>query len=223
MKNFVYILEQLTQTIQQDDSFDVYAFDLISLLNLTDAELTEIRAAVQEVELIHVDEFWELTEAIYKHLMLPTITPDLQKYFTELQQSSHKVVQVLYQLHPWKTFQLQATNLEKETILTSKLTLNTIYAEMQIQRFLDHLHIEDKSWKNELYDFDYAFNFESTVETLFRTLAFTSWQKAKGLTNAQTSGFIVERQGGSHTYDLDNGINIDELELSIEAYIAAYK
>lgn len=211
MKNFVQILQQLTQTIQNREDLAPFAFNLVSLVKITDKERSQLKLEAQDIELIHVDAFWELTEVIYKKLMLPTIATDLQDYFFQLQQVSHKKLKITYEFILWEKFRLITTSLEKEALLTRIVKLETTYAEEQLEKFLNHIGINDTSWKSELYDFDYAFNFESTIETLFRDLAFVCWQKSKEQTKTKTIGCISEVKGGSYTYNLDNGTTIDEL------------
>lgn len=198
MQNFPKYLKNLPQIIQEDNSLDPFSFELISLANLSNDDLSKTKEEVKDIELIHCDEFWELTEEIYKRLMLPTISQELQEFFTQLQETSSKPLQLSYQFFPWQEFKLTTANYDSKVF-----KLRTKYAEQQIQTFLDHLEIKDQNWINDLYDFDYKFNFESEVESLFRELAFDAWKVAKENTQGNTKATLTEANGGSHIYDLD--------------------
>jgi hypothetical protein len=198
MTRFLNSIQTLTQHIQENNSLDSFSFDLIQLANLSDKERSQIQQEVKDIELIHVHEFWELTEEIYKRLMLPTITQELQDYFSQLQKLSNKFVEITYEFQPWKEFVLRSSHSQE-----TKLILKTSYAESQIQKLLNYLGIQDKTWLNDLYDFDYKVNFESEVEALFRDLAFDCWERAKSETQSQLKASIKEVNGGSFTYDLD--------------------
>jgi len=198
MNDFLKSLKILTTRVQENNSLNPFSFDLISLSNLPEDKLTKIKKEVLGIELVHCDEFWELTEHIYKQLILPTISKELQEYFVALQTSTSEVLQVSYQLIPWKEFQLITSNSNPRTF-----TLQTEHAEKQIQLFLDYFNIKDSNWMEDLYDFDYKFNFESEVESLFRELAFDAWKVAKENTQSNTKATLTEANGGSHIYDLD--------------------
>lgn len=104
--------------------------------------------------------------------MLKTITKELEDYFVELQNLVKKSVEITYQLIPWKESLLKSSH-EQEV----NLILQTNYAENQIQNLLNHLGIQDNTWHDDLYNFDYKFNFESEVEALFREILFTTWNR----------------------------------------------
>ena len=196
MRTFIKSLETLTQQIQENNSLDPLSFDLIQLANLSDDDLSKIKSEVKGIELIHMHEFWELTEEIYKRLMLKTIAQELQNYFEELQKTTEKSLEISYQFHPWKVFILNSSKSQE-----TKLRLQTAYAEKQIQNLLSHLGIHDKTWINDLYDFDYKFNFESEVESRFRGIAFDCWKSSKSKTQSQLKACIKEENRRSHTYE----------------------
>jgi hypothetical protein len=132
--------------------------------------------------------------------MLPTVKEELQAYFVKLQKEFKEPLVIQYDFHPWKKFVLTHNNSNPMT-----LQLHTEYAENQIQSFLDRLEIKDATWKENLYDFDYKFNFESEVETIFRHIAFECWNKARSATQSKIHATLKEANGGSHMYDLDTG------------------
>ncbi|MEE4247458.1 MAG: hypothetical protein V2I33_18775 [Kangiellaceae bacterium] len=198
MQVFLNSIQTLIKHIQENNSLDSFSFDLITLVNVSKDNLSKIQQEVKDMELIHVHEFWELTEEVYKRLMLRTIAQELQDYFSQLQKLSNKFVEITYEFQPWKEFVLRSSHSQE-----TKLTLKTSYAENQIQNLLIHLGVQDQTWLNDLYDFDYKFNFESEVEALFRGLAFDCWRKAKSATQCQLNASLKEIDGGSFTYDLD--------------------
>ncbi len=200
MEIFLKSIKTLTKYIQSTKTLDPFAFELIQQANISKVELSQIKNQVLNIELIHCHEFWELTEEIYKRLMLPTIAKELQAYFVKLQKEAKISFEIQYQFHPWNEFQLTTSNSTSVT-----LKLQTAYAENQIQSFLDYLEIKDANWKEDLYDFDYKFNFESEVEELFRTIAFDCWRKAKSITQSEIHAMIKEANGGSYVYDLGTG------------------
>jgi hypothetical protein len=198
MTAFLNSIQTLTQQIRKDQSLDPFSFDLIQLANVSDKERSLIQEEVKDIKLIHVDEFWEFTEEIYKRLMLKTISQDLYDFFMKLQTSLNESLEITYEFKSWKTFVLKSSNGQE-----TQLTLQTLYAEHQIQNLLNHLGIQDPTWINDLYDFDYKFNFESEVESLFRNLAFDCWEKVKIKIHNQQKATIKEVNGGSFTYDLN--------------------
>jgi hypothetical protein len=132
--------------------------------------------------------------------MLPTVKEELQAYFVKLQKEFKEPLVIQYDFHPWKKFVLSTNNSNPMT-----LQLHTKYAENQIQSFLDHVEIKDATWKENLYDFDYKFNFESEVESIFRDIAFECWNKARSVTQNRIRATLKEANGGSHMYDLGTG------------------
>ena len=202
MELFVKSIEKLTKKIQEDNNLDSLSFDLIQLLNLTENEIQQIQKEVSGIELVHLDEFWDLTENIYKILMLKTIKPKLSDFFKNLQEtypSSH--IEIEYYFSHWDSFLLSMKNssFKKETPLETK------HAENEIQKLLDLFQIKDHSWLDELYNFDYKFNFKSEIEERFHQIAFSCWQTTKTETNSNSTGSIIEINGGSYLYDLDTG------------------
>lgn len=240
MQLFKRVLQRLSQRILNDSELNVYSFDLLKLLALTDAELTQIKRELKGVELIHVDEFWELTEIIYKILGLKTIKPHLAAFFHEAistgfidaylasNEASLKVLHFDYTFHLHDCFSITSTpevafyGEEKTTsfkTLKKDIYLELEYAESQIKKLVSHFSIEDTNWFEALYDFDYKFNFESEIESLFRELAFSSWRLAASKTLFVVHAFLKERNGGSYTYDLDTGESLEEKQLTIEEYL----
>jgi len=197
---FIKSINNLTQLIQQGLSLDPFSFELISLADISEDKLVIIKKEAEGIELIHCDVFWELTEEIYKGLMLPTISQELQQHLESLQTTSEDSVEILYELKPWTEFHLSTSDSDSTVI-----SMQTEYAEDQIQSLLDFLNIKDTTWKDDLYDFDYKFNFESEVEALFRNIAFECWSKAKSITQSEIHATIKEANGGSHLYDLGTG------------------
>lgn len=202
MELFIKSLEKLTKKIQEDSNLGAFSFDLVDLLNATQQEVVQIHKEVKGIEIIAVDEFWDLTEEIYKRLMLKTIEKGVTNFFIKVHESnfSNSIV-ISYKFTLWDKFTLAVEN----TGLSDELLIDFEYGENQIEKLLDHLQVNDPRWYQGLYDFDYSFNFESTVESLFRELAFNCWQKIKPEYNRHTRTFIREYNGGSHTYDLDTG------------------
>lgn len=201
MKQFINSLKHVIKIIQENSDIEENSFDLIALSNLQDIELQQIREEVANIKLVDVDEFWDLTELIYKKLTLKTILPELCSYFkSTLITRTQKPIEITYQFNHWFHFILKANNSTNVHLYMKK-----DHAEKQLQNLLDYLQIKDLDWKNHLYDFDYAFNFESEIEALFRELSFLCWEKAKKETNTNIKGYIQEYNGGSHMYDLDDG------------------
>ena len=198
METFLKSLSSLTQLIRENNSLDPFSFDLISLANLSEEDLYTIKEEIKDIELIHINEFWDLTEIIYKNLMLKTISKDLTDYFLKIQSREQKTIEVSYQFVPWKAFVVSSSDSDQTTI-----SLQTDYAEIQIQQFLDYLEINDNSWKEDLYDFDYEFNFESELESIFRGIAFECWKETAQQTKNQLKATLQESNGGSHIYDLN--------------------
>ncbi|MEQ6124193.1 hypothetical protein AAON49_08345 [Pseudotenacibaculum sp. MALMAid0570] len=198
MKLFIASLEKLTKIIRENTHIDPFSFNLINLLNESKEEVTQIQKETKGIQLVEIDEFWDLTEEIYKKLMLRTIETDLSTFFKQLQKnppSSH--IEMRYQLFPWQLFSLTFDHIKKE------FPLNAEYAESQIQQLLDLFQIKDSNWINDLYDFDYKFNFQSQIEQLFRELLFSCWKEIKTKTNSKITASIQEINGGSYVYDLD--------------------
>lgn len=200
MVTFLKFIKTLTQHLQSNKTLDPYSFDLIQLASISKKDLSLLKKETKNLQLINCHEFWELTEEIYKHLMLPTIGEKLQAYFIQLQKEATDDLKIQYQFHPWKEFQLTSSN---GTAVTHEL--QTKYAENQIQSFLDALGVQDSNWKDDLYDFDYKFNFESEVERLFRDIAFECWEQAKSITQSEIQATLKEVNGGSQVYDLGTG------------------
>ncbi len=200
MKQFIKSLQELTKVIQRNEQLDPSNFDLIKLANLSDEALFQIRSEVEDIELIHCHEFSDLTEEIYKRFMIPTVSKELKAFLKKINSNEMKPVSLIYEFHPWKEFLLETSDSSSRNLI-----LNTAYAEEQIQEFLNHLQIADKSWIEELYDFDYKFNFETEVETVFRELVLECWQEVMQDKTDKVSGTIQEMNGGSHVYDLNTG------------------
>lgn len=200
MKQFIKSLQELTKVIQRNEDIDPSNFDLIKLANLSDEALFQIRSEVEDIEFIHCHEFWDLTEEIYKRFMIPTVSKELKTFLEQLNSNEMKPVSLIYEFHPWKEFLLETSDPSSRNLI-----LNTAYAEEQIQEFLTHLQIADKSWIEELYDFDYKFNFETEVETVFRELVFECWQEVMQDKTDKVSGTIQEMNVGSHVFDLNTG------------------
>lgn len=214
MKQFVLSIQKLSKIIQDDQSLVEQTYDFVDLLQLSESELEQIRKEVVDIKLIDSNDFWDLTEEVYKSLILKTIQLDLLRYFKKLQENQTFIIR--YNLHPWHKFSLTAENIENpEKKHSVVLEMKTSYAEKQLQTLLDHFQIKGGSWKDDLYDFDYHFNFESVVETLFRELVFECWKEVK----PNTISFITEINGGSYTYDLSNGENLDKMNLTVQEYI----
>lgn len=222
MEQFTSILKQLTERIQLDNTLDGNTFDLCSLVEIDENQIAEIQKETKGIEMSTIDEFWDLTEEIYKNLILETITPDLFAYFKKVQQTStQKYLKIIYTFSPWETFELRSKNGENtnELINMTSISMKSDHAEDQIQSLLNFLRIDDPTWYHGLYDFDYSFNFQSHVESLFHDLAFSCWKNAKKETGSAVYGFIAESNGGSYTFSLDTGANLHELNMSMEEYV----
>lgn len=205
MELFVKSIEKLTKKIQEDNNLALLSFDLIQLLNLTPNEIQQIQKEISGIGLVHLDEFWDLTENIYKILMLKTIIPDLSKFFKNLQKTyptSH--IEIEYYFSDWTLFSLSMKN----SSLKKEIPLITKYAENEIQKLIDLFQIKDSNWLDELYNFDYKFNFKSEIEERFHQIAFSCWRTVKAETDSNITGSIIEMNGGSYLYDLDTGNNI---------------
>lgn len=200
MSQFINLLKDLSSKIRDHNHLDPFSFDLIVISELTADKVLELHTETKDIELIQCHEFWELTEDIYKHLMLKTVTNELKVYFEQIQDSEPKSIQFMYEFKPWKEFIISDSNGTE-----IHLDLKTEYAEDQIQRFLDQLRISDNNWVSDLYDFDYKFNFESEVEAIFRDLVFTLWKQLKSKNPTKIAATIQEKNGGSFTYNLDSG------------------
>ena len=205
MELFDKSIEKLTKKIQEDNNLDSLSFDLTQLLNLTPNEIQQIQKEISGIELVHLDEFWDLTENIYKILMLKTIKPDLSKFFKNLQETYPTPhIEIEYYFSDWTLFSLSIKN----SSLKKEISLITKYAENEILKLLDLFQIKDPSWLDELYNFDYKFNFKSEIEERFHQIAFSCWQETKAETSSNSTGSIIEINGGSYLYDLDTGNNI---------------
>lgn len=214
MKLFVHSLQKLTKIIQNDPSLYEQTQSFVDLLTLSNTELEQIRKEVTSVELVDCDDFWDFTEEVYKSLMLKTIQLSLLQYFKTLEKDTSFLIE--YTFVPWHRFKLTAKTVDQaEEKYIAVLQMKAKDIETQLQKLLDHFQIKDTKWLEDLYDFDYHFNFESEVETCFRELAFSCWKQAK----ADALGFISEANGGSYTYDLSSGKNLDEMNLSIQEYL----
>ena len=205
MELFVKSIEKLTKKIQEDNNLDPLSFDLIQLLNLAPNEIQQIQKEISGIGLVHLDEFWDLTENIYKILMLKTIKPDLSKFFKNLQETyPTSRIEIEYYFSHWDSFSLSVKN----SSLKKEIPLETKHAENEIQKLIDLLQMKDSNWLDELYNFDYKFNFKSEIEERFHQIAFSCWQEIKAETNSNSTGSIIEINGGSYLYDLDTGNDI---------------
>ncbi len=223
MEQFINLLEQLTKIIQEDKTLDGTSFNLLSLVAIDPDKISQIKNETAGQEVSTIDEFWDLTEEIYKNLMLKTIAPNLQQYFNKVQLTSDQEwLKFGYTFSPWDRFEIRSEGIvnKPESDYHIMIHMELAHAENQIASFLDFLQIEDPTWYHGLYDFDYSFNFQSQVELLFHDLAFSCWQETKKETGATISGFIAESNGGSYTFSLDTGHNLHELNLSITEYLA---
>lgn len=222
MKQFIYVLKQLTIHVQEDRTLNGNTFDLLSLIEIDEDAVARIRSEIKGKEVSSVDEFWDLTEAIYLNLMLKTIVPDLKEYFKKVQYAfAQPWLKIVYTFSPWDTFNLRLENetLQQEIGNPVSISMQQEHSENQIKRLLSFFHVEDNNWYQDLYDFDYAFNFQSKIESLFHDLAFSCWSAAKEETKSTHSGFIAEANGGSYVFSLDNEDNLHELNMSIEEYV----
>lgn len=200
MSQFISLLKDLSSKIRDHRHLDPFSFDLIAISKLDSDKVLELHSETKDIQLIHCHEFWELTEDIYKHLMLKTVSKELYEYFKQVRRSELNSIEFIYEFKPWKEFIISDSNGTE-----IQLDLKTEYAEDQIQRFLDQLRISDKNWISDLYDFDYKFNFESEVEAIFRDLVFTLWKQLKSKNPTKIAATIQEKNGGSFTYNLDSG------------------
>lgn len=220
METFLKSIKKLTQHLQSNKALDPFAFDLILLADVSSEEHSQIKKEVKNIQLIHCHEFWELTEEIYKQLMLKTtfsanikFLKDVIKqcFFENLNDSENKPkvdLEITFSLRQWKAFKLKSYYRNPKNELQEGpqtiVQVNTRYAELQIQKLLDLFDIKDTTWRDFLYDFDYAYNFETEIETLYRKLMFFSW-KASVQKAWRYHGVIKEANGGSHVYDLNTG------------------
>lgn len=220
MEQFTELLKKLTKIIRDDNTLTGSSFDIIELAGLSKDQVQQIRTEVKDIELIHIDAFWDLTEQIYKVLMLKTIKPHLLMFFKNKQETTSEMfLEIEYEFLPWHSFLVSVKNQTKK----KKFELRTKHSEIQIQTLLDLFQIKDSEWLNDLYDFDYSFNFQSEIESLFREIAFSCWCQAKETTKVKTIGFISEFRGGSYLYNLDTKNNLDEMKVTIPQYLDLYK
>lgn len=222
MEQFINLLRQLTKIIQEDKTLDGTSFDLLSLVAIDPGKISQIKNEIAELEISTIDEFWDLTEEIYKNLMLKTISQDLYEYFKKVQSTSdQKWTKQVYTFYPWDRFELKSESVDAKVTSNYQTMVNMKleHAENQITSFLDFFQISDATWYHGLYDFDYSFNFQSQIEALFHELSYSCWKEAKKETGTTLFGFIAESNGGSYTFSLDTGQNLHEFNMSIEEYL----
>ncbi len=214
MEEFTKLIKRLTEIVQNNKTLDGNSFDLVDLARLSKEQILKIKAETVNIQLIQIDFFWDLTEEIYKVLMLNTINEDLCEFFKKLQREANVAhLKFVYKFSPWNSFTVSL----KDQIQRKEFVLNNSNGEEQIQKLLNLLDIKDRTWIQDLYDFDYSFNFQSQIEWLFQDLAMGCWQEAKKVTRYTGFGFISESSEGSHIMSMDNG---DELTISIEEYLS---
>lgn len=200
MKTFLKYINLLTQKAKEEN-LDPFTFNLAKLIEPSENELKQIHKETKGIEMVAIDLFWELTEEVYKKLMLRTIEKDLEEFFIQVQSLDKQDLFIEYSFSPWDKFRINVRN----TSLEQDFELKLEYAEDQIKKLLEYLDIDDPHWYQDLYDFDYKFNFETEVETLFREIVFEAWKKAMITTSHVDSGSIQEINGGSYIYDLNTG------------------
>ena len=218
-------LSQLRKVISESPRLNENSINLLSLLEIKDRELQEIREKEKNTDLIHIDEFWNLTEVLYTKFILKTIKEDLFNFFKKiLLDHTSKVLEVNFQFFPWNQFSLFVNDLhDNYSIDKADFYTNPNHIENQLQNLIDYFNIKDSNWKDHLYDFDYSFNFQTEVEKIFLTIAFSCWQKAKKETGSNVVGLIRELNGGSYIYDLDTETNLNEMNLTVLQYIDTKK
>lgn len=221
MQQFISLLKKLTKVIQEDKTLDANSFDLLSLVAIDSDSILQLREETSGQKVSNIDEFWDLTEEIYKNLMLKTIIPGLQEYCKEIQYNTdQKWLKIVYTFSPWDKFLVRIDNDRDLQVQQRVISIEPAYAENQIASFLDFFQIDDANWYDDLYDFDYAFNFQSQIESLFHDLVCSCWQEVKTKTGATIIGFIEESNGGSYIFNLDTGESLHELGMSMEEYIS---